>query len=300
MATIWEPNKKATTNNTFTGTTLSTWSCQQKLAMIAGFAILGLMLAVSACSKQSTKPALVGVSSPDANAPLPPSAGAPQTLTPQAAATPSTTAKKAKKRPVNVTYNDANSGVSFVYPRKFALTTGDKAQPKVENDGVPMNFVQAGGVAVATVSLPKTLYPGTDFDAAFFSVNVNHVLSEQECSQFKLVDTHNADGKPADAAKVKVGSTDMAMTSEFEGGATAQAEAQYYHNYENGACYEYVLGLGTAGFGAKEGIEPVNRDEVFARLEKILATVKVNPVAKEQVAQERVADPTVATAEPAK
>jgi len=35
------------------------------------------------------------------------------------------------------------------------------------------------------------------------------------------------------------------------------------------SCYEYVLGLGTEGFATEGGIEHVNRDEVFAKLEKI-------------------------------
>ena len=305
MATIWKSTNKAQTDNTFSGTTLSSWSRQQKFAMIAGFAILGLLLAVSACSKQSSKPALVGVSSPAASA-------TPSTMLPAKATTQEATPtaqeiaqatkvkKEQKRRPANVTYSDPNSGVSFLYPRKFALASGDKAQPQfADMDAVPMNFVEPGGVTVATVALPKTLYPGTDFAAAFFSVNVNRSLSEQECPHFAFVDTSDPDGEPIDAQKVKVGSAvpsndgssggskEMEMTSEFEGNANRQLETQYYHNYENGACYEYVLGLGTAGYGAKEGIEPVDRNEVFARLEKILATVKIQPVAEEQVAQEK-------------
>jgi len=294
MATIWKStNQKSTnqaTNNTISGTTLSSWSRQQKqaIATTAGFAIVGLLLAMSACSKQSPKPALVGVSS-NASAQVTPAT----TVTAMQASTaaPLATAKKSpKKRPANVTYSDANSGVSFLYPRKFALASGDKAQPQLAGMGdvlmnVPMNFVQPGGIAVATVLLPEGLYPGTDFASAFFNVNVNRSLSEQECAHFAFVDTRNADGEPVDAEKVKIGSTDMEMTSTFSASAMKQDEKQYYHNYENGACYEYVLGLGTAGYGAKDGIEPVNRDEVFAKLEKILATVKINPVEQAHVAE---------------
>src|SRR5271169_3347435 len=58
--------KPATNNTTITENILSSWSRQQKLAMIAGFGILGLMLVVIACSKQSEKPALVRVSNPAA------------------------------------------------------------------------------------------------------------------------------------------------------------------------------------------------------------------------------------------
>ena len=151
-----------------------------------------------------------------------------------------------------------------------------------------MNFVQPGGVTVATVALPGGSYPGTDFASAFFNVNVNRSVSEQECARFAFVDTRNADGEPVDAEKVKIGSTGMETTSNFSASAMKQAETQYYHSYENGACYEYVLGLGTAGYGAKDGIEPVNRAEVFAKLEKIMATVKIKTVEQEHVEESPV------------
>jgi hypothetical protein len=251
--------------------------------MLAGFALLGLLLVVSACSKQSPKPALAGVSSPAATSAAPTPA-APPAASATVAAVPAK--KTPKKRPANVTYSDANYGISFLYPRKFALASGDKAQPQLAGTGdVSMNFVQPGGVAIATVALPGGSYPGTDFASAFFSVNVNRSVSEQECAHFAFVDTRNADGEPVDAEKVKMGSADMEKTSNFSASAIAQAETQYYHSYENGECYEYVLGLGTAGYGAKDGIEHVNRDEVFAKLEKILATVKINPVEQGHVAE---------------
>lgn len=288
MATIWDSNRKSarhTTNNTIFGNTLSSWSRQQKLAMLAGFAILGLLLAVSACSTQSPKPALVGVPSSASNSPAPPPSATP-VLAATVAVVPAKAKKTARKRPANVTYSDPNSGVSFLYPRKFVLATGDKAQPQFSDAGdVPMNFVQPGGTAVATVALPSDSYRGTDFASAFFSVNVNRSVSEQECSHFAFVDTSNADGEPVDAEQVKLGSTDMEMTSTFSASATTQAEAQYYHRYENGACYEYVLGLGTEGSATESKVEPVDRDQVFAKLEKILATVtiKVNPAKQELV-----------------
>jgi hypothetical protein len=290
MSTIWKSTSKAATKNAFTGTTLSSWSRQQKLAMLAGFVILGILLGLSACSKQRAKPALGGVSEPAQTAVAPAATSTPTTAT--TASTTSVAPKKMhKKRPTVVTYSDVNSGVSFVYPRKYQLATGDKAQSQFADLGAaPMNFVQPGGVAVATVALPAALYPGTDFTSAFFNVNVNRSLSELECSHFAFVDTRNADGEPVDAGKVKVGSKDMEMTSDFSANAVKQAEAQYYHSYENGACYEFVLGLGTAGYGTADGVEPVDHAEVFKRLEKILASVKIQPVEGEHVAEGPVAN----------
>lgn len=301
MTTTWKSDnekstnqksaKQAPNNNTISGTLLSSWSRQQKLAMTAGFGILGLLLVVSACSKQSAKPALVSVSSPTSAAAEP---AATVTPTPTTADVPPAAKKKAvKKRPANVTYRDDNSGISFLYPRKSTLTAGDKGQPQFAVLGdAAMNFVQPGGVTVATVELPHDSYPGTDFASAFFNVNLNRSVSEQECGHFAFVDSHNVSGAPVNADKVKVGATDMAETSNFSADAMTQTETQYYHNYENGTCYEYILSVGTAGYGTQDGVQPVSRDEVFAKLEKILATVKINAVEPEHVAEQIVTSGT--------
>ena len=279
MATIWESTKKGNNDNTYTGTTLpsSSWSRQQKLAMIASFVILGVFLAVSACSKQTQKTADIGASGSGPNAPQ--SASAPQAPVPQnAAAAPANAqapAKKAKKRAANVTYMDENSGLSFIYPRKFALVTGDKALPQVENEIVPMDFVNGGGQTIATVAMPKKLYAGTDFETGFFTVNVNRNVSAEECTRFAFVESRRSNDEPLAPESVKIGTTEMQMTDEFGGDAIKQAEARYYHNFENGACYEYVLGLGTAGYGLKDGIKPVDREKIFSSLEQILGSVKI-------------------------
>ena len=275
-------------SSTISATTLSSWSRQQKIAMIAGFALLGIILGLSACSK-SDKPTQVEAVTPAQNT-IPTTTTATPVTAVTAAATP---VKKVvhKKRPANVSYSDPNSGVSFRYPRKYDLATGDKAEAEFANAGpAPMNFVQPGGATIATVNMPDASYPGTDFTSGFFSVNVNRSLSEQECSQFAFVDTRDADGEPLEANKVKVGSMDLEKTSEFSGDALQQAEAQYFHRYENGACYEFVLGLGTAGYGTKDEIKAVDRDQVFGKLEKILESVKIQPVEQENVTATKTTD----------
>jgi hypothetical protein len=295
MSTAWKSTEQKSvsrnsttqpTHTTISGTTLSSGTRQRELALLGSFAMLAVLLAVIACSTQS-KPAVVAVSSPP---PPAPSVTAAVTAPALPEAVPVKKKKTAKKRPANVRYSDANTGVSFLYPRKAELISGDKAQPELAAVGeVPMNFVQPGGTAIATVALPENSYPGTDFASAFFKVNVNPSVSEKECAHFAFVDTRNADGEPIDAEKVKVGDADMEMTSDFSASAVKQADTQYYHNYENGACYEYVLGLGTEGFGTERGMEHVNRDQVFAKLEKILATVKISPV------EHAVAEPAATT-----
>jgi hypothetical protein len=272
----------------------SVWTRGDKIGVVACFALLGVLLVISACSKQEQTSATVNATNATASAassiPLAELPGTGTVAASAHAATPASPKKSRRKLAANVKYSDANSGVSFMYPRKAALASGDKNQSAAttDTDTLPMNFVQSGGMPVATVALPRTHYPGRDFSAALFRVNVNRGVSAEECPHFAFVDSSDADAEPIDAQKVKVGDTDMQMTSEFAGSAARQLETRYYHAYQNGACYEYVLGLSTAGFG-ETGVHAVDRDQVFARLEKILASVKVRPVDEEQVAQKQSA-----------
>src|SRR5271156_397256 len=101
--------------------------------------------------------------------------------------------KVVRKAPVTVTYEDKTSGVSFQYPRKDSLETGDAANQLVSSDAVPMDFVQPGGVAIAAVTLPTSVYPNGDLAAAFFNVSMNKTLTAEQCGEF-------SEGKPATPA----------------------------------------------------------------------------------------------------
>jgi hypothetical protein len=119
---------------------------------------------------------------------------------------------------------------------------------------------------------------------------VNRALSAEACSKFSLGDALHPD-EPAAATKIKVGDKELDQVEAFGGEAIKQADAKYYHLYENGACYEFALGLGTAGYGIEEGIEPVDRAQVFSKLEKILATVKLQPVSEKEIVVARSSEP---------
>jgi hypothetical protein len=294
MSTAWKSAAKATTEGNFgkeklnnahanhlsnSQPRLTSWTRQQRFAMLACFAILAVLLIVSACSKQSSKSALVAVSTPSSVALAPAVSPIDNSGTIAPVAVPAAKAKKAmKKRPPNVLYSDTYTGVSFLYPRKFMLESGDKAEAQFAAVGdVPMNFSEPGGNILATVEAPYNSYPGTDFRSAFFNVNLNRNLSADQCSHFAFTDTSNSDGEPVDAEKVNVGDSEMQTTSSYTALPDGHAQTRYYHQYKEGVCYEYVLGVGTEGFSTEGSVKHVNDDEVIARLEKILTTVKVTP-----------------------
>jgi len=90
------------------------------------------------------------------------------------------------KKPATVNYTDKNSGVTFEYPRRYAIETGDAANELLASTPLPMNFVAPGGVALAAVELPETGFANTDFSSAFFNVSVHKNLTAEQCTEFAV------------------------------------------------------------------------------------------------------------------
>lgn len=197
--------------------------------------------------------------------------------------------KVARKQPSTVTYSDKTYGVSFQYPRKYALETGDAANELIASSPVPMNFMQPGGTALAAVSLPATSFPGTDFESGLFNVSVNKSLTAEQCGTFSVP---QADPKPsADStantssqrSKLIIGDLELQSTEAVAADGSKQSDVKYFHVFQNDACYEFALKVGTIESGTEIATKHVDHDKVFSRLEKILATVKITPAAAPEV-----------------
>ena len=255
-----------------------------------GVAVTGLLIAslLAGCSQKQSKSAgsetQTSTNQMTLNQPVVPSALAP--------ASPATTTpepkKVVKKRPSTVTYSDQTYGVSFRYPRKYTLKTGDQ----IDSASVAMDFVQPGGVTAVSVELPKGLYPDTDLSSAVFRLNVNKGLTENECGQFALPQSLGSDKDPVQPSSVGLGTLEMREVENISGEETKHADTRYFHLFQNGACYEFALGLSMDSDAKDEASTTIDRDKVFQRLETILATVKIKPEATPQVAGGAVATPT--------
>jgi len=153
-------------------------------ALIFAAALIVCSLTVG-CSSDKDKP------KPVANNIQIPTPPAPSAMTPmpapaaQAAAKPA--AKKVvAKKPATVNYADKTYGVTFEYPRRYAIETGDAAADLLASNPMAMNFVQPGGVALAAVELPETGFTNTDFSSAFFDVSVHKSLTADQCTEFAV------------------------------------------------------------------------------------------------------------------
>jgi hypothetical protein len=303
-----------------TAETLDSVSCAKTHLARSNFDTTGalifaaLLIACSftvGCSSDQPKPISSANPTP-VSQPTPPAVTTPAPMPVQQAAVKPARKKVVRKAPATLTYADKTSGVSFKYPRKYALKTGDAANELVASGPVPMDFTQPGGMALAAVALPDSVYPNSDLVSAFFNVSVNKNVATEQCGEFSVPQPNLA--TPADPAihataqvstpvsgqpmsKLMIGDLELQSTenkaSGESGSGTREATSKYYHVFQNGACYEFALQVATNNPKVETSGETtptteattkhIDREEVFKRLEKILATVKINPVVVPEV-----------------
>jgi len=137
--------------------------------------------------------------------------------------------KVVHKKPATVNYTDKTYGVTFEYPRRYAIETGDAAAELLAANPLPMNFVATGGTALAAVELPETGYLNTDFSSAFFNVSVNKTLTADQCNQFavpepKVAVTSAAPAEAATTPSAAAPATDAQPAAQAASAAPAASE----------------------------------------------------------------------------
>jgi hypothetical protein len=238
----------------------------QTVGALGALAIFALVIIVGSCS-QGKKPAVVQQAAQ-------PSAPVATPVASQPVAPPAPVQAKGKPRnrgAATLSYVNHDYGVAFSFPRKYQLKTGEALTGPGSMDLSATNFAQPGGTTLAAVELPGNSFPGTDFEAAYINLSVNSGMTEQQCSQFA---SPGANSQGAMPQVVKAGANEFTKVVLTDLSIMDQTGAEYYHAFRNGTCYEFALALATDGKD-ETGTIKVDQSEVFARLEKILATVKL-------------------------
>jgi hypothetical protein len=156
----------------------------------AGALLFGALLIVCSltvgCTSDKPKPVSSNEQIPVTQNPTPNNILSSNTPAPLAQPAKPAPKKIVKKRPATVTYADQTYGVTFEYPRKYGLETGNAATELVASSPLPMNFVMPGGTALAAVELPETAFADTDLSAAYFNVSVNKDVTAEQCREFAV------------------------------------------------------------------------------------------------------------------
>ena len=174
-----------------------------------------------------------------------------------------------------VSVNKALTAEECGFPEKDSAIkkiTDDKSEQKVEDKSVAASdAAQAGSAATAPAASSPTETASTTASVA----------PSTEASSTKASPTESS--AVVEAGKLKIGDAELLAKESVAGEGTRQDDAKYYRTFQNGACYEFTLNVTTV---AKEeaGMKHVDRDKVFNRLEKILATVKIDPITAMPVA----------------
>jgi hypothetical protein len=198
------------------------------------------------------------------------------------------TKKKVIKRASIATYTNSTYGVSFRYPKTYTMLTPEKDSKESSwPDPVAMNFTEAGGETLTTLVLPGTRA------SSYFKASVIKGVNAEQCGKFATTPEQSevSTNPPVDATddsiapvKANVLGVEFAKAENV----TEQSEARYYHHFENGACYEFALGVADAPGTTK----PMDHLQVFDKLERIMTTVKIKSEPTPVVAaSEPVADP---------
>jgi hypothetical protein len=209
------------------------------------------------------------VSSSGANPSGPGAMSSLPTPTPSALKSEGLKKKSVVKRSTTLGYSDSVSGISFRYPRNYTLMTPEKAKQNSDLlERVPMNFVQPGGGKIATIALPGRLA------TSLLDVNVNKSLTAQQCEQFADPDAADVAGNSSvdtsdESIPTKVNVRGVQFTRVENG--TQQTDTRYYHHFDNGSCYEFVLAVAEA----PDNKTAVDHFELFDNLERILASVQI-------------------------
>lgn len=188
--------------------------------------------------------------------------------------------KTSIKRASTATYTNSTYGVSFRYPKTYTMLTPEKnSKESAWPDPVAMNFAEPGGQTLTTLVLPGTRA------SSYFKASIVKGVSEEQCNKFASTPEQSevAANPPVDAAddsispvKSNILGVEFAKTENV----TEQSEARYYHHFENGACYEFALGVEDA----PGTIKPIDHLQVFDKLERIMTTVKIKTAAAPVVA----------------
>ena len=245
-------------------------------ATAAATAVLALMVVLdfNGCSSKSSKTSQANTGSQNVSGPT---TGSPAVATSQPAnqleqkVEAVIEKKKTIKRAATATYKNSTYGISFRYPKTYTMLTPEKdSKESAWPDPVAMNFADPGGETLTTLVLPGTRA------SSYFKTSVNKGVTAEQCSKFATTPetTEVATNPPVDAdddSIAPVKSNVLGVEFAKAESVTEQSEARYYHHFENGACYEFALGVEDAPGTTK----PVDHLQVFDKLERIMTTVKI-------------------------
>lgn len=161
-------------------------------------------------------------------------------------------------------------GVTLQYPADYVLKQVN--EPAESNSSWMFGRIDdrhSGEIMIATVEIPKELFPGTDLTSAVFGVSANRHLTKDEC--LAAADAQNGN----ELHTTKLSGIEFHWS---EGGDAPTAAAfREYAGFSNGVCYEIQTVVATTRFGPPEGTTRVDEEDLDRRMGALLDSLKISP-----------------------
>jgi hypothetical protein len=174
-------------------------------------------------------------------------------------------------------YHDSDYGVSFRYPRNFALmeqSRADSSDSSVAEAQQNLAASQLGSVLVATVSMPADSYPNTNFRGGTLQLLANPEATPEICRTFAASDPdgHGTTGT------ISVRGINFDWHDRGSAGGGTGYDNREYAGFSAGVCYVFRIELVVSGsIDPDYGIKAADLPKIMGVLEKIVSSFQVNP-----------------------
>jgi hypothetical protein len=165
-------------------------------------------------------------------------------------------------------YSNPDEGISFRYPRYYALEEGEVEERsfflKRQED---LDIEQPGARLVATLLIPEDGYPNTTFVHGSLQLTVNDSRAAQSCTETSVITEQatTALQSPTLQGVLFHGKEWQYLT------AGTQVLERQYAGYSNGTCYEFSLVVAAEVATDPNGItKPADEARIMRQLEKIV------------------------------
>jgi hypothetical protein len=231
-------------------------------------------LSLAGCSSKAALPARKG-----------PQRALPETTKPSKA--PERVSKPAPRELAFSVYSNPEYGVSFRYPRNFALfdPVAGQGADEVEGEGdllygTPNSGVrsqeeleseQPGAVLVASVVVPDDTYPNTTFAGGSLQFAVNRYQTAGSCRANLIARLGDSNGASGEATFQGV---PFAWMDDDQGDGSTEYFERDYAGFSNGTCYAFFLRVGVGSAAEENAVRPADEKKILAYLEKIVSSVQ--------------------------
>jgi hypothetical protein len=182
---------------------------------------------------------------------------------------PERPAKPAPRELAFSTYSNPEYGVSFHYPRNFALEEGTAEERAGIRTQEELESEEPGGALVATVVVPDDSYPNTAFAGGSLQFAVNRYLTAGSCRASLLSRLGDSNGRNGSAT---IQGVDFAWADHDAGDGSTEFFERDYAGFTNGTCYEFFLRVGVAA--DTDGERLPDEKKILGHMEKIVSSLQ--------------------------